>query len=245
MLEVDRLTEMYADTPEAHRAMWDYCIQRVQARPHLREHRDFVEAGGYGYGDRPFHWVWHALVGAMPSEFKFLEIGVFQGQTLSLIALDARKVNKRAVVYGITPLASDGDKYATHPTLDYVGRIAEIHKAFKLPSPKLMRGASFDPRVQSLACLEGPYDIVYVDGCHDYEVVLDDLRSYAPLVAPGGYLVVDDAGNDLQLPQGMIPTDFFGLPDVTAATAEWRENFAPDFKHLFAVGHLQVFRRDS
>lgn len=37
-------------------------------------------------------------------------------------------------------------------------------------------------------------DLVYIDGSHDYEDVLADLKAYWPLVRPGGILMGDDLG---------------------------------------------------
>jgi len=241
-MSLQDLISRYEDSPEAHRAMWDHCLAQVQATPYLKEHRDFVEAGGYGYGDRPFHWVWHCLARELPPGFKFLEIGVFQGQTLSLMQLAARECGKQAHIYGITPLSSEGDKYATHPDIDYVARMAELHRRFNLKSPTLLCGQSFDPRIQARAEEMGPFDLIYVDGCHDYEVALDDLESYGLLVRPGGYLVLDDAGNDLELPADLLPGGFKGLEDVNRAL--WNSRVVDHyFDQQFAVGHLRVFRR--
>jgi len=35
-------------------------------------------------------------------------------------------------------------------------------------------------------------DIAFIDGCHDYEVVADDIYHLAPLVRPGGFLICHD-----------------------------------------------------
>ena len=40
------------------------------------------------------------------------------------------------------------------------------------------------------------FDWVYIDGNHDYEFVLNDLRHYYPLVKKGGFLCGDDYGWD-------------------------------------------------
>jgi hypothetical protein len=226
-----------------HKATWDKFTANVNATPYLKAHRDFVEAYGFGYGDRPFHWVWKTLVEQSPDNLKFLEIGVFQGQVLSLVKLIAREMKKTATVFGITPLNTLGDKYATHPEMDYLERIKQIHNEFSLPSPVIMKGQSFDPRIQALAREEGPYDIVYVDGCHDYEVALDDLVTYSRMVQRGGFLVVDDAGNYLGLPDGMIPDNFKGLEDVSRAVVEWHRERQATFQEYFNVGHMRIFRR--
>jgi len=40
----------------------------------------------------------------------------------------------------------------------------------------------------------GPLDWVYIDACHDYENVKNDLEAYYPLVKPGGTIAGDDYG---------------------------------------------------
>jgi hypothetical protein len=236
----------YEDTPECHRRIWDTCLANVQATPFLKAHRDFVEEGGYGYGERPFHWLWKLLVDEMPDGFKALEIGVFQGQVLSLLRLCADQAGKACSLTGITPLSSEGDLGLPHPEMDYLARIRALHARFGLKAPTLIKGLSFDPRVQHLAEVGGPYDLIYVDGCHDYHVALDDLRSYAPMLKLGGYLVIDDAACDLQIPNGLIPQDWTGMPQVTDAKRVFLEDAHEDlhgFAPVFSVGHVVVLQR--
>lgn len=232
----------YQDTPESHARLWHAFFAAVQATPYLKAHRDYVETGKFGYGDRPFHWLWKLLIDACPSELKMLEIGVFQGQTISLAALVARETGKSAKIVGVTPLNTAGDQYATHPDINYEYRIRQIHLDHGVGRPDIMCGYSFDPRIQLLAREDGPYDIVYIDGCHDYHVVVDDIYHYAPLVRPGGYLVIDDAANYLQIPDGLIPSNWRGLEDVSRAVRETLEA-DPRFEHVLAIGHNRVFLR--
>lgn len=240
-MKLAELTAKYADTPDAHIDIWTSCLENVNGTPYLKEHRDFVEQGNYGYGERQFHAMWDALVDDMPSNFEFLEIGVFQGQVLSLVSLCAKERGKQAVCSGITPLDPTGDHSGTHPNVDYLARIGQIHSRFSLPPVRIWHGMSYDPRVQKLA-KERSYDLMLVDGCHDYEVVVDDIQVYGPLVKPGGYLVLDDASNDLQIPDYMIPKNWKGVPAVT-----WAVNDVlmkdPKWQHVLAVGHNRVFRR--
>jgi hypothetical protein len=229
--------QAYRDDPEVHRDIWTEFTKNVETDYLLQTHRNFVERYQLGYGERAFHWMWGLLVNDLGADFKFLEIGVFQGQIVSLVKL----LNRKATVYGVTPLSSEGDHYATHPKLDYLDRIKSLHNEFNLPSPVILKGHSFDPRIQRLAREAGPYDLLYVDGCHDYDVALDDLREYTPQVKRGGYVVVDDAANDLAIPDGLIPLNWKGLDDVTRATKEWSAH--GNFRIVASVGHLKIFRR--
>ena len=75
-------------------------------------------------------------------------------------------------------------------------------------------------------------------GGHTYEVVLSDLHAFGPLVAPGGYMVVDDAAKDLELGDGQ----WAGYWSVTRALQVWQGK-AVGFVHVAAVGAHRIFRR--
>lgn len=235
---------LYADVPDVHVFMWREFESSVNADPLLKSHRDFIERNNFGYGDRPFHWMWNLLIRDIPNDFKFLEIGVFKGQVISLVSLLNRELQKNGTVYGITPLSSAGDKYGTHPNEDYELAIQQLYGALKLTAEDLniIQGFSNNVDIINLASELGLYDIVYVDGCHDYDVVVSDLTEYREMVKINGYLVIDDASNSLQIPDGLIRMDWRGLPEVSKALADVIE---PDerFQHVFAIGHNRVFRR--
>lgn len=240
------LENYYTDSPEKHVFIWNTMKYLVNQHPLLKSHRDFVVQHGWGYGNRAFHWMWNILVQHSPENFKFLEIGVFKGQTISLVSLLNKLYNKNGTVYGITPLSSSGDKYATHPDINYEEAIMTIYGKFELDAQDLqiLQGYSDDTAVIEQTEQLGPFDLVYVDGCHDYEVVVSDLTHYGNMVKLNGYLVVDDASNTLNIPDNLIRLNWRGLPDVTKATNDVLLN-NPKFKEVFAVGHNRIFKRVS
>ncbi len=240
------LEEYYSDSPEKHVNIWMNMKYLVNQTPLLKSHRDFVVQNGWGYGNRAFHWMWNILVEHAPQNFKFLEIGVFKGQTISLVSLLNRLYKKDGMVYGITPLSKSGDKYATHPDIDYEEAIMTIYAQSGLDASDLeiIQGYSNDSQIIEQAEQLGPYDLVYVDGCHDYDVVVSDLKHYGNMLKVGGYLIVDDASNTLNIPDNLIRLNWRGLPDVTSATNDVMLN-NPSFKEAFAVGHNRIFKRIS
>jgi hypothetical protein len=142
-------------------------------------HRDWVEQNKWGYGDRELHWMWKLLVDQMPKDFKFLVIGVFKGQTLSLVSLIAQVQMKNCEAIGISPLTNSGDQYSDHPDIDYFTAIKTIFENFRIKEwdrTKIVRGFSDDLTVVKMSAAVGPYDIVYIDGCHDYSVVCSDIE---------------------------------------------------------------------
>jgi predicted O-methyltransferase YrrM len=44
--------------------------------------------------------------------------------------------------------------------------------------------------------LRGYWDIIYIDGCHEYDVVKEDIKNSWPLLEEGGILLLDDYGMD-------------------------------------------------
>jgi glycosyltransferase involved in cell wall biosynthesis len=243
-MTVENLTDFYEDDPETHTRIWQNLKTLVNSTPDLKAHRDWVIQNNWGYGNRAFHWMWNILIQQAPKNFKFLEIGVFKGQTISLISLLNKKHRKDGTVYGLTPLSKTGDKYATHPDVDYESLIQQIYGTFQLDANDLniIQGFSNDPEIIEIAQAEGPYDLVYVDGCHDYEVVVSDLTKYGDMLKVGGYLIVDDSSNHLKIPDGLIRMDWRGLMDVSNAVRDVTEKDVR-FTHCFAVGHNRVFQR--
>jgi hypothetical protein len=60
----------------------------------LIDHRTYIEDNNLGFGEKPFHVIWRELIKAQSNNFKFLEIGVYKGQILSLVKLLSKKYGK-------------------------------------------------------------------------------------------------------------------------------------------------------
>jgi len=230
-------TAQYQNTRPYHQEIVKRFTDYVNTTPVLKAHRDFVEQHVYGFGERSFLWMWKLLVDELPPTFRFLEIGVWKGQILSLIRL----LSATAEVYGLTRLDTwSGPKgeFTKFPDRNYRQDIQDLHDHFALPMPTLIVGDSTDPSCVQEAQAVGPFDVVYVDGGHEYEVACQDLRNYAPMVKPGGFLVVDDCSNFLN----MYPGSFPGIRQVSEAV---RDVIDPDpqWTHLLAVMHNRVWQR--
>jgi hypothetical protein len=214
------------------------CTKMVDESKLLKEHRDWIEANQFGFGDRAFHCIWLALMAQMPPDFSFLEIGVFKGQVLSLVGLIAKTMEKKAHIYGVTTLTNTEDVRCRYPAGDYKGWINQIHEHFQVQKPILIVGKSSNPTVVEQCTGFAPYDLVYVDGSHDYPDVVFDIKTYAPMTKAGGFLVMDDASiNRLN-----VGSCWSGLEDVAQAVKDHLDN-DPRFKFLLACGHLNLFQR--
>jgi hypothetical protein len=119
--------------------------------------------------------------------------------------------------------------------------IKHTHARFSVPEPKLIVGDSTAPDIHELVSACAPFDMVYVDGCHEYEYVKNDLLFYPNLVKGNGYLIIDDVSCYLREPYGF----FSGIEQVSRATEEIIVAKPDIWKERLVVMHNRVFQRLS
>jgi hypothetical protein len=194
-----------------------------------------------GFGETPFSYNWKLLVDEMPNNFKFLEIGVYKGRVCAQVSMLAKRLGKEHSIFGITPLSTSGDKYSRYENDDFKAAIYKSFDTCKADKSKLtiLHGFSQDPSIITEASKHAQYDIIFIDGCHDYEVVCQDIKNYLPLLKSGGYLVMDDCAKFIEHPYGR----FHGHPDVSRATQELLDN-NKDLTYYFAIGHNRLWRKN-
>jgi hypothetical protein len=238
---LESLERFYADEPSVHRRIHDACTTAMGQTPALLRHRRHVEQNRLGFGDPAFHWLWKLIVDVMPSHFRFLEIGVYKGQVLSLVGMLAMQEGKTLDSIGVTPLGAFGDKFSRYQEDDYLAAIRAIEAWSGLSreyAARIIPGFSDDDRVKQECRTFAPFDLVYIDGCHDYPLVVNDIISYGEMLKFGGLLVMDDAATELKLPEGIWP----GHVDVARAV---REVLVPSHHYatIASVGHNRVWRK--
>lgn len=234
---------LYMDDAARHRQIFDAFTVAMQHTGDLWQHRQHVEHERLGFGERAFHWLWKLIVDVMPQRFKFLEIGVYKGQVTSLVGMLALRTGRDGYVYGVSPLEPLGDQYSVYDAVDYRETISQLEAWCDIPLTRRARiidGRSNDPEVKEICRSLGPFDCIYIDGCHDYNMVAHDIVVYSELVVPGGFLAMDDAASELKLPPGIFP----GHPDVGRAV---REILQPDcrFDEILSVGHVRLWRKQG
>lgn len=227
MNTIKEVQSIWQDTPESHKLINETFTEKVNADPKLKAYRDWIEEKIFGFGERSFLWMWKLLVDEIPAP-EFLEIGVFRGQILGLIRL----LSAKASIIGITPLDSTGGHWES----DYAADIKLLHNTFKLKQPRIIKGLSHSPEVMAEASKK-EYDIIYIDGGHSYADAYHDVYRYSSFVKVGGYLVVDDAGNKFNMPDGY----FKGIEAVSNAVDKLLPN--EYYEEVFNVIHNRVFKR--
>lgn len=212
-------------------------VAKTNSIDQLNDHRTFVENHIFGFGERAFPWLWHLVVQELPKHFTFLEIGVFKGQTLSLIKLLADMQGKKVKRYGVTPLSSEGGVWES----DYRKDIETMHDQFKLTKDyTLLEGLSEDPAIIERA-KKLKLDVLYIDGGHEERHITNDIVEYSPLVKPGGFMVIDDSCNSFHMPFGY----FQGIQAVTNVVDKMLPpvTASEEWEFVFSVVHNRVYRR--
>ncbi len=205
----------------------------------VRDHREYFKRDKRGFGEDAFHAMWwlHLL------EYKpvqMLEMGVYRGQVILLWALINKYLHRSCEVHGISPFSPLGDAVSSYrKDLDYMADVLKNFDYWKLRSPVLVKALSTDP--EAVAHIQSqPWDLIYIDGSHEYEIVLKDYGLCLENLRAGGILVLDDASlnTDYKPPS----FSFAGHPGPSRVAREYADK---EMEFLGAVGHNNVYKKKS
>lgn len=203
----------------------------------LKEHRKYFSTDKRGFGEDAFHSMWYLLL----KEFQpknILEIGVYRGQTLSLFSLISKHEVFESDICGISPFTSSGDEVSSYlSNLNYYEDVKLNFTNFKLPLPNLKKGFSTD--LEMLKTIQSKkWDLIYIDGNHDYDVVKQDFDNCSKYLKIGGFLVLDDSSLYTNYSPPFYSTS--GHPGPSRVAEEIDSNV---FEEFLAVGHNRIFRK--
>jgi hypothetical protein len=216
-----------------------YCVYFFdQFLPQVfREHRRFFAQNGRGFGEDAFHAMWFLLF----QEFKpkrVLEIGVYRGQTITLWKLLSRHFNSECEVAAVSPFSSAGDAVSRYrEQIDYFEDVQLNHRHFDLALPEFCRQFSTAPEARSFVS-ERVWDMIYIDGNHDYEIAMQDWSLCSPALSTQGILVLDDSSLGTSYEPPVFATAGHPGPSRLASEIDRTR-----FKEIFSVGHNRVFQR--
>jgi hypothetical protein len=216
-----------------HHCFYHHCPET------LRQHRVFFKQEQRGFGENALHAMWWLLLRQF-RPINCLEIGVYRGQVISLWSLIARSLSYTCDVHGISPFTSVGDHVSMYtPDVNYLQDTLKFFNCFNLPVPMLVQGLSNEPSAVEYISSQR-WDLIYIDGSHDYDVVLADYCLCRDHLNPGGLLVLDDSS----LGTSYHPTlySFVGHPGPSRVC---REVAMGDLLFLGGVGHNNVFMKAS
>lgn len=205
----------------------------------LRAHRAYYRLDRRGFGEDAFHTMWWRLV----REFKprsFLEIGVYRGQVVSLIAILSKLEGNPCEITGISPFSSAGDSVSKYRSdLNYLEDTLSHFKHFGLPAPTLINAYSTDSEALEVIASRS-WDMIYIDGNHDYDVVVKDWNACSSAVNPGGIIILDDSGLTTTYHPLAFATGGHPGPSRLASEIDPKR-----FKEILQVGHNRVFQKLS
>lgn len=146
---------------------------------------------------------------AVPEAGRIVEIGSFRGRSTIVLA---RSAPPGAEVVAVDPHA--GNDRGPQEIDGYVDEANQDHEAFKA---NLAR-AGVSTRVQhvrrfsdaALADVDGPVDLLYVDGAHRYTPARADIRGWGDRVVPGGTMLIHDSFSSVGVTLAILRTLLLG-----------------------------------
>jgi hypothetical protein len=203
----------------------------------LKKHRGYFLKDQRGFGEDAFHVMWWMLFCKLRPA-RFLEIGVYRGQTTSLAALLQRMLGIDGSVTGISPFSPAGDSVSRYQaSVDYLQDTQLNFRAFDLPDPELLRAYSAD-QIATECITQGAWDAVYIDGNHDYDVARADWSACSANIRTGGIIVLDDSALATAYNPPRFATAGHPGPSQLATEIDRAE-----FREVLWVGHNRVFQK--
>jgi hypothetical protein len=129
---------------------------------------------------------------AVPPGGRVVEIGSFRGRSAIVLALAA---GGRAEVVAIDPHAgNDRGPQEIQGSLtvgegDHQAFLSNLREAGVADAVRHVR----QPSQEALGAVEGPIDLLYVDGAHRFAPARDDISRWGARVRPGGRMLVHDS----------------------------------------------------
>lgn len=203
----------------------------------LREHRRYFRASGRGFGEDAFHVMWFLLFQELRPR-QVLEIGVYRGQTITLWKLLSQHLGFECNVGCVSPFTSSGDSVSQYEErIDYYQDMLQNHRRFELPPPEICRGFSTSPEAKSFVTGR-LWDVIYIDGNHDYEMAKSDWALCSQSLAPRGIIVLDDSAFNTDYRPPVFATVGHPGPSRLAQEIDIEK-----FQEIFSAGHNRVFQR--
>jgi hypothetical protein len=152
--------------------------------------------------------LWDCAV-SVPVGGRVVEIGSFRGRSAIVLAL---AVDGRAEVVAIDPHAgNDRGPQEIHGSLsvgeaDHRAFLSNLSKAGVADAVRHVRLPSQD----ALGAVEGPIDLLYVDGAHRFGPARDDISRWGVRVRPGGRMLVHDSFSSIGVTLALLRLLLFG-----------------------------------
>lgn len=158
--------------------------------------------------------LWNAAL-PLTEGARLVEIGSYRGRSAvilataagpgtTLVAIDPHAGNDRGDLRG------EGATQEEEAEIDHKSFFANLEAAGVRDRVEHIRKFSHD----AVDDIEGPIDLLYVDGAHQYQPAVTDIRRFGAKVRPGGTMLIHDSFSSVGV-TGAILTDL-------VPSSEWR-----------------------
>ena len=134
-----------------------------------------------------FRDLYTAIAKILPDGATVAEVGVWKGQSVIHLAQRMQDTGKRCMIHAIDTFQGDDDT-GKEKTLEQftenIERAGVGHIIYPMADESILAATRFEA---------GELDMVFIDGAHDYDSVLADLKAWGPNVRDGGII----AGHDI------------------------------------------------
>jgi two-component SAPR family response regulator len=133
------------------------------------------------------------FVRELPSGSKIVEVGSWKGKSIAYLGVEIINSGKDIKVDAVDTWKGSDEHRADHYVLTdtlyqlFLSNIASVDPKWQIVKP--VRSRSVDA---AKAYADESLDVVFIDACHLYECVKEDIAAWLPKVKKGGYL----AGHD-------------------------------------------------
>ncbi len=205
----------------------------------LIKHRIFFSSNFRGFGEDAFHSMWYLLF----SEFKpkqCLEIGVYRGQMITLWSLISKLLKFKTEIAALAPFKPASDKDSKYlENIDYLNDTKKNHEFFDLQQPEYCIEYSTSRKAKEFIQSK-KWDLIFIDGNHDYEVVKSDFELSMNNLSKNGFIVMDDSSLYFDFNQKKYG-GFTGHPGPSKVA---KEIGMKQMKFFGAVGHNNIFQME-
>lgn len=154
----------------------------------------FYHYSNFGDGFFSFPNVYRAFAKAIPANGQMVEVGSWKGQSAVCMAVELENLGKSGVKFYCV------DTWTVEPTEDYhqkdvyaqTGNLYQLFLANISPVRHIITPIRENSVVASKLFADQSSEIIFIDACHEYEFVKEDIAAWLPKVKSGGIL----AGHD-------------------------------------------------
>ena len=183
--------------------------------------------------------MWYLLF----SEFKpkqCLEIGVYRGQMITLWSLISKLLKFKTEIAALAPFKPASDKDSKYlENIDYLNDTKKNHEFFDLQQPEYCIEYSTSRKAKEFIQSK-KWDLIFIDGNHDYEVVKSDFELSMNNLSKNGFIVMDDSSLYFDFNQKKYG-GFTGHPGPSKVA---KEIGMKQMKFFGAVGHNNIFQME-